>query len=372
MTGRRPVQHRRRADTNTGALIIGGGPAGCAAAIAIARAGHRVTIVERGHTPVGSWGAVLDDRAAAAVGEFGVAVPGRRVTLRPWVDAGTVVLRPDLDGRLRHRCLDEGIEIVEADAIAPLVERGLVLGARCRDLSGSTLDIGAEVLVIADGANSTFGRALGTQRRRDLPYLLGVRRRWATHRAAAALVTRSLHRDDGGDLPGLGWALPDDEGGLTIGVSIPSTVRDAEGINPHQVLERLVDRWRDGGRIDLGEPLGDARGGRAPVGGSVGPIAGPTFLVVGDAAGMAHPVGGLGIAPALRTGTLAGRAVARALADRDNSALQAYAHSVRSEYDEEHRRARNAVRIIGSPVGRHLERWAPRLVRAVAVASPGG
>ena len=261
---------------------------------------------------------------------------------------------------------------MDAEALAPITERGLVRGARCADPTGGSVDIHAEVLVVADGANSTFGRSLGTQRRRDLPYLVGVRRRWATHRAASAMITRSLQRDDGGDLPGLGWALPDDEGGLTVGVTIPSTTRDAEGVNPHQVLERLIARWRDGGRIDLGEPLGDARGGRVPVGGSVGPIAGPTFLVVGDAAAMAHPVGGLGIAPALRTGTLAGRAVATALTEGDNTALQSYAHAVRSEFAEEHRRARNAVRIIGSPIGRRVERWSPRLVRAVAAASPGG
>ena len=315
---------------------------------------------------------MLDDRAAAALGEFGVAVPGRRVTLRPWVDAGTVVLRPDLDERLRRRCRDEGVDVVEAEALAPIAERGLVRGARCADSDGRSVDIHAEVLVVADGVNSTFGRPLGTQRRRDLPYLVGVRRRWATHRAASAMITRSLQRDDGGDLPGLGWALPDDEGGLTVGVTIPSTTRDAEGVNPHQVLERLINRWRDGGRIDLGEPLGDVRGGRVPVGSSVGPIAGPTFLVVGDAAAMAHPVGGLGIAPALRTGTLAGRVVATTLTEGDNTALQSYAHAVRNEFAEEHRRARNAVRIIGTPLGRRVERWSPRLVRVVAAASPGG
>lgn len=367
-----PVRRRRRADTDTGALIVGGGPAGCSAAIAIARAGHRVTVVERGPVDSGSWGAVLDDRAAAFLGEIGIAVPGRRVTLRPWIDAGTVVLRPDLDERLRRRCRDDGIDIVDAEALTPITDRGLVLGARCRDRNGTTIDIGAEVLVVADGANSTFGRSLGTQRRRDLPYLLGVRQRWATHRAASAMVTRSLQRDDGGDLPGLGWALPDDEGGLTVGITIPSTARDAEGVNPYQVLERLISRWRDGGRIDLGEPLGDARGGRVPVGGSVGPIAGPTFLVVGDAAAMAHPVSGLGITPALRTGTLAGRVVATALAEGDDTALQSYAYSVRSEFAEDQRRARNTVRIIGSPVGRHLVRWSPRLVRIAATASPGG
>ena len=373
MTDRLPDRLPRRADTDAGVLVVGGGPAGCAAAITVARAGFRVTLVDRRSPGIGAWGAVLEDRAAAVLGELGVAVRGRRVTARPWVEAGTVVLRPELDERLRDRCRLEGVEVVEGtEAISPVTERGIVLGATCLTADGSTRDITADLLVVADGANSTFGRALGTHRRRDLPYLVGVRRRWQSGRAATATVTRSLRRSDGEGIPGLGWALPDDEGGVTVGVTIPSTVPDVEGVNPMQVLERLVERWRDAGRLDLGEPLGEPRGGRIPVGGSVGPIAGPTFLVIGDAAGAGHPLTGLGITAAVRTGALAGRALGNALLTGDAAALQTFPADVRREFGEEHRRARNALRIVGTPVGHLLERRAPRLVRIAAAVSPGG
>jgi flavin-dependent dehydrogenase len=316
---------------------------------------------------------VLDDRAAASLGELGIAVRGRRVTAQPWLDAGTVVLRPELDDQLRERCRTEGVVVIEGiEALAPVTERGIVVGATCQSVDGSPRRFGCDVLIVADGANSTFGRALGTHRRRDLPYLVGVRRRWASGRAATASVTRSLQRGDGERVPGLGWALPDDHGGVTVGVTIPSTVPDVEGINPTQVLERLVDRWRDTGRLDLGEPLGEARGGRLPVGGSVGPIAGPTFLVVGDAAAAGHPLTGLGIAAAVRTGALAGRAAGTALLAGDAAALQTFPVDVRRDLGEEHRRSRNALRIIGTPAGHLLERRAPRLVRIAAALSPGG
>ena len=55
---------------------------------------------------------------------------------------------------------------------------------------------------------------------------------------------------------------------------------------------------------------------------SVGPHAGPTYLVVGDAGGAINPFNGEGIAYAYETGRMAAGAVHDALATGDGMALQ--------------------------------------------------
>ena len=60
------------------------------------------------------------------------------------------------------------------------------------------------------------------------------------------------------------------------------------------------------------------------MGGSVGPTAGPTYLVVGDAAGSANPFVGAGIEYALRDRRLAGDVLDEALREDNATALQRY------------------------------------------------
>ncbi|MGN6694793.1 MAG: NAD(P)/FAD-dependent oxidoreductase, partial [Aquihabitans sp.] len=58
----------------------------------------------------------------------------------------------------------------------PIVEGGLVAGAVVKDKdTGSTRAIRAKYVVIADGANSRFGRALGTARNRSYPQGMAIR-----------------------------------------------------------------------------------------------------------------------------------------------------------------------------------------------------
>ena len=65
-------------------------------------------------------------------------------------------------------------------------------------------------------------------------------------------------------------------------------------------------------------------GGKLPTGGSVTPKAGPTWLVVGDAAGSINPFNGEGIGYAYETGRLAAEALDNALATGDGLALARY------------------------------------------------
>jgi menaquinone-9 beta-reductase len=98
-------------------------------------------------------------------------------------------------------------------------------------------------------------------------------------------------------------------------------------------------------------------GGRLPMGNSVEPSAGPTWLVVGDAAGAINPFNGEGIAYAYETGRLAAEVLDEALRTGDGLALSRYPAQLADAYGLYFRVARAFVRAIGNPfVMRELTR----------------
>jgi flavin-dependent dehydrogenase len=82
---------------------------------------------------------------------------------------------------------------------------------------------------------------------------------------------------------------------------------------------------------------------------SVGPHAGPTYLVTGDAAGAINPFNGEGIAYAYETGRLAASVLGSALASGDGLVLASYDALLQAEYGLYYKVARAFVRIIGRP-----------------------
>ena len=83
---------------------------------------------------------------------------------------GYVVRRRDLDEMVAERAVKAGATLWPgAEAVAPLVEDGLVTGAVDRARRDDRAGAGPQYVVVADGANSRFGRALGTARDRTLP-----------------------------------------------------------------------------------------------------------------------------------------------------------------------------------------------------------
>jgi len=87
------------------------------------------------------------------------------------------------------------------------------------------------------------------------------------------------------------------------------------------------------------------------------PKTGPTWLVIGDAAGSINPFNGEGIAYAYETGRLAADALERALASNDGLALREYEQQLQELYGLYFKVARAFVRAIGNPaVMRELTR----------------
>ena len=354
-------------------LVIGAGPAGATAAYWLASQGHHVTVVERRDFPRSkACGDVLTPRAVQQLDDMGLAAAcqqwhqhrGVRLAINgrsrelPWpkhpqqADHGLVARRRELDQMLALHAANAGAVVLHGqDAVEPIVERGFVRGAIVRSALGTTRRIEADYLVVADGANSVFGRSLGTFRARGWPYATAIRSYWHSPRHDEAFIETSFDLTDRSDniLPGYGWVAPVGDGTVNIGVGLLSTAHDFRGTNVAHLLDDhvvgLAERWG----LQPDRPMGVVRIGRIPMGGSVRPTAGPTYLVVGDAAAVASPFTGLGIDAAMETGRLAADVLHEALVDHSPAALQRYPRLVDQAYAEHHKVARLFARLLGRP-----------------------
>lgn len=359
--------------SDTDVLVIGGGPAGAAAGYWLARHGHAVTIVEKKRYPrEKTCGDGLTPRAVKQLDDMGLAAEltkyhrydglratahGRSLELH-WPEHpiypqhGYVVRRRDLDWAVARNAAAAGATVLDHhDAVAPVVERGFVRGALVRDEDGATRSITARYVVVADGANSRFGRALGTSRTRRWPYGTAIRTYWESPRHAEPWIESALDVKDrnGNTMPGYGWIFPVGDGTVNIGVGLLSTFRDFKSVNTTHLLDayahQVADRWE----IDPDAPTAKPISGRIPMGGSVGPKAGPTYLVVGDASGSVNPFNGEGIDYAYETARIAAEVLDEALTANDPTALQRYEKLLNDEYGQYFKVARLFARVIGRP-----------------------
>ena len=358
----------------TDVLIIGGGPAGSAAGYWLAKAGKRVTIIEKKTFPRDkTCGDGLTPRAVKQIVDMGLAdslakyhrYEGLRATAHGkalelqwpshsvYPQHGYVVRRRELDQMVALNAEAAGAELLQGhEAHQPILERGLLRGAVVTDKeTHSTFELRAQYVIVADGANSRFGRALGTSRAKQMPYGTAIRTYWESPRHAEPWIESALDVKDrnGNSMPGYGWIFPVGDGTINIGVGLLSTFRDFKSVNTTHLLDAYAHMVADSWGIDPGSPTQRATSGRIPMGGSVGPKVGPSYIVVGDAAGSVNPFNGEGIDYAYETARMAAEVIGDALTSGDPAALRRYQQLVDDEYGEYFKVARLFARIIGRP-----------------------
>ena len=359
--------------SSTDVLVIGGGPAGASAAYWLARYGHDVTIVERKTFPrEKTCGDGLTPRAVHQLNEMGLGDQltkfhrynglratgmGRQIELQwpshpVYPQYGYVVRRRELDTMVAHNAVAAGATLLEGhEALQPIVDRGFVRGAIVQSPTAEPTEIRARYVIVADGANSRFGRSLGTFRTREWPYGTAIRTYWESPRHAEPWIESALDVKDrnGNPMPGYGWIFPVGDGTINIGVGLLSTFREFKSVNTTHLLDayahQVADRWE----IDADHPECKATSGRIPMGGSVGPKAGPSYLVIGDAAGSVNPFNGEGIDYAYETARMAAAVLHEAIDAGDPTALQRYPSMLDDEYGEYFKVARLFARVIGRP-----------------------
>jgi menaquinone-9 beta-reductase len=173
------------------ALVVGGGPAGSATALLLAKAGLDVILVDRAAFPrdkacseymspeavriLDRLGVATDLERSGAVHLTGTSVTGARGARlhgrfalaghRPFRPTGLSVARRILDHRLLRAARDAGARVLERTALESLVRDSAgVAGAVVRTAEGRRGLVGARLTVGADGLHSAVGRRLGRRR----------------------------------------------------------------------------------------------------------------------------------------------------------------------------------------------------------------
>ena len=363
-------------------LVVGGGPAGTAVAIPLARAGYRVTVIDSGDHPAGG-SHVLTPNAVQSLDRLGVDhEPFHRVDRVRVTSGGSsnvtrwpihrddprfarIASRRELAAMLLEASEEAGVKtLLGHTAISPIVERGFVRGARVVAPDGTAFETRGTYTVIADEANSRFGRELGTYREPSWPSALAHvgTFRSALHAAPEIEIVPDLADRAGVAVTGFGWLFPNGQpsdstddttdgatvGTVTVGVMMLSTAPSFQVIDPVNLWTEFIAKHADRWQLE-GPPLDNGHGGRIPMGLAVGPAAGPTYLLVGDAVGATNPLSGAGIEAALESGLIAGEILEEALTTSDASVLQRYPQELADRFGTYYKVGRLIDRLLGRP-----------------------
>lgn len=336
--------------------VVGGGPAGAAAAITLARAGRHVVLVDKAVFPrdkccgdgltaaalrmleelgldpatVPSWH-VVDDIVMRSPSGYSVTLP----LPRGQGLYAAVARRADLDAALLDVARAAGAEVLDGQACTGAEARAdrIVL-----DVEGLGA-LHAWYVIGADGMWSPLRKALGAGE-------AGYLGEWHAFRQYFRNVSTAAGRDlfvwfEPDLLPGYAWSFPLPDGRANVGFGIQRGGKVGR-------VQDMKDLWPELlARPHIAEVLGPDAQPEAPhrawpIPARVEQVAlsSGRALFVGDAAAATDPLTGEGIAQALLTGIAAAEAIDAAGPDRPEQAAAAYGDTLRRDLFPDDRMSR--------------------------------
>ncbi len=366
------------------AVVVGAGPAGSSAALALARAGRSVVLVERGPFPGAKnvyggvvYGRVLDD----IVPDWWEEVPVERWVVRrstmmmtgtqslsvdfrtdAWGSApynGMTTLRSHFDAWLAGKATGAGARLVTSTVATGLVRdgSGRVVGVRTdRDRA----ELHAPVVVACDGVNSFLAKEAGLLPRAEASHhTLGVKEVLDLPRGV--INERFAVQDHEGvdmeilgctrDIPGGGFLYTNADT-VSVGVVLSLPQLAASGVRPEELVADLKAHPSIAPLL-RGSTLREYAAHLIPEGGydTMPALAADGLLVAGDAGAMTLAAGLWleGVNFAIGSGHAAGLAADRALAAGDCSAkgLRSYRADLEAQFVlADHKRLRKAPSLV--------------------------
>ncbi|HET9077801.1 MAG TPA: FAD-dependent oxidoreductase [Acidimicrobiales bacterium] len=366
------------------AVVVGAGPAGSAAALALARAGRSVVMVERGPFPGSKnvyggvvYGRILD----SVIPRWWEQVPVQRWVVRrstmvmtatqaltldlrsqAWADQpynGMTVYRADFDSWLAGHALDAGARLLTSTVATGLLRdgSGRVCGVRT-DRDGAELR--ARVVIACDGVNSFLAKEAGLLPPADAAHhTLGAKE--VLSLPAHVIEERfGLGPEEGLDIEAIGATagipggafLYTNRDSVSVGVVVGLPGLAASGRRPEEIIAGFKAHPAIAPYLK-GAAVKEYSAHLIPEGGydHMPELATDGFLVAGDAAAMTLAAGIWleGVNFAIGAGLAAGRAAADAIVRGDVSAagLAGYRGALERNFVlQDHIRLRRAPNLI--------------------------
>jgi geranylgeranyl reductase family protein len=331
-------------------VIVGAGPAGATAALALAQAGVRVRLLDRAVFPRnkpcggGISARVLTrfpylERELPRIATHGVSrlylegPDGDAVVVESDGPAALMIRRVEFDALLVSMARSAGAELVAGADVVHAAEVGDGVALATRD--GRRFD--APIVIAADGVHSVVARRLGlnagwpasavaldmmeeTPRSalRDLdPSTLWVAYGYEPD-SPSAVNSQSIQNPQPAirNSPhGYAYIFPKRDH-VNIGIGyVLSHYRESIGVAPYELQRGFIDRLRERGIVEGDSVRGNFTPFLIPIGGPLGMPARGRVLLAGDAGGFVNGFTAEGIYYAMVSGELAARAVLESRGD---------------------------------------------------------